>query len=82
LTHADAKQGFANIDDGITIDLSAMNKLQINHAVNTVSVGAGARWQSVYDALDPYSLSVQGGRNGHVGVGGYLLGGIYMLCFP
>ncbi|KAH7072187.1 hypothetical protein BKA63DRAFT_544548 [Paraphoma chrysanthemicola] len=68
-------KGFADIKDGVTIDLSAMNKILLNRADNTVSVGPGARWQSVYDALDPYSISVQGGRNGHVGVGGFLLGG-------
>jgi FAD/FMN-containing dehydrogenase len=70
--------GFADVADGVTIDLSAMNDLVIKRSTNIISVGTGARWQSVYDALDPYNLSVQGGRNGHVGVGGYLLGGMYI----
>lgn len=40
-----------------------------------VKVGAGARWLSVYKALEPLGLAVAGGRNGNVGVGGLLLGG-------
>jgi FAD/FMN-containing dehydrogenase len=52
-----------------------MNEIQFKGTTDVVSVGPGTRWQSVYDALDPYSLSVQGGRNGDVGVGGFLTGG-------
>ena len=54
-----------------------MNSVTFENSANTVSVGPGARWQSVYDALDPYGLSVQGGRNGRVGVGGFLTGGAF-----
>jgi FAD/FMN-containing dehydrogenase len=67
--------GFADIEHGITIDLSRMNSVQLDGSASIVSVGPGARWQKVYDALDPYQLSIQGGRNGIVGVGGFLLGG-------
>jgi FAD/FMN-containing dehydrogenase len=67
--------GFADIEHGITIDLSRMNSVQLDGSASVVSVGPGARWQKVYDALDPYQLSIQGGRNGIVGVGGFLLGG-------
>lgn len=71
--------GFADVEDGITIDLSAMNTVRLKRSVNVVSVGPGARWQSVYNALDPHKISVQGGRNGVVGVGGFLLGGNHFL---
>ncbi|KAJ4985683.1 FAD binding domain-containing protein [Stagonosporopsis vannaccii] len=67
--------GFAGINDGVTIDLRDMSAVQLQQSAGIVSVGAGARWQVVYDALDPYQLSVQGGRNGAVGVGGFLTGG-------
>ncbi|KAH6629582.1 hypothetical protein C7974DRAFT_463535 [Boeremia exigua] len=67
--------GFADIEDGITIDLSNMNEIQLQTPSEVVSVGPGARWQSVYAVLDPYNISIQGGRNGAVGVGGYLTGG-------
>lgn len=67
--------GFASTEDGVTIDLSSINGVELQQATGVVSVGAGSRWQGVYDALDPYQLSVQGGRNGAVGVGGFLTGG-------
>jgi FAD/FMN-containing dehydrogenase len=79
LFHFNMLTGFADVEDGITIDLSAMNELTLKRSPNMISVGPGARWQSVYNALDPYNMSVQGGRNGHVGVGGYLLGGTNAL---
>ncbi|KAH4090377.1 hypothetical protein HBH46_190940 [Parastagonospora nodorum] len=52
-----------------------MDSVQLDQSAGIVSVGPGARWQKVYDALDPYQLSFQGGRNGKVGVAGFLLGG-------
>ncbi len=52
-----------------------MKTIALDTASNIVSVGPGARWQSVYDALEPYGITVQGGRNGNVGVGGFLTGG-------
>jgi hypothetical protein len=38
-------------------------------------VGAGNRWSDVYSRLDPYNVTVVGGRVASVGVGGLLLGG-------
>ncbi|KAJ8118417.1 hypothetical protein OPT61_g610 [Boeremia exigua] len=67
--------GFANIEDGITVDLSAMKAITMDSASGILSVGPGSRWQSVYDLLDPYGIAVQGGRNGDVGIGGFLTGG-------
>ncbi|KAH9878814.1 hypothetical protein J1614_002248 [Plenodomus biglobosus] len=52
-----------------------MNDVELKQSDNIVSVGPGARWQIVYDALEPYNLTVQGGRNGLVGIGGFLTGG-------
>lgn len=74
--------GFAGTEDGVTIDLSNLDAVNLQQSTGVVSVGAGARWQGVYDALDPYQLSVQGGRNGAVGVGGFLTGGIMLLKLP
>jgi FAD/FMN-containing dehydrogenase len=53
--------------------------VQLDPSTSVVSVGAGARSQSVYEALDPYNLSAQVGRNGDVGVGGFLTGGAHSL---
>ncbi|KAF1921645.1 hypothetical protein BDU57DRAFT_584703 [Ampelomyces quisqualis] len=74
--------GFADAADGITIDLSAMNELVLKRSPDSISVGPGARWQIVYEALDPYNISIQGGRNGHVGLGGYLLGVNFEVVLP
>lgn len=72
--HAPAA-GFANIQGGVTIDMTGLNEtvLSSDHAV--VSVGAGAWWLQVYQYLGPFNVSVAGGRNGLVGVGGLTLGG-------
>lgn len=41
----------------------------------TAAVQPGARWGSVYKEIEKYGLSVTGGREGNVGVGGLTLGG-------
>lgn len=71
-THAPAA-GFANIDGGVTIDMTGMSDVTLDGDV--ARVGAGASWLDVYAALDPYRKTVAGGRNGAVGVGGLTLGG-------
>ncbi|KAH8886210.1 FAD-binding domain-containing protein [Thozetella sp. PMI_491] len=72
--HAPAA-GFANIDGGVTIDMSGMNSVSLSSDQSLASVGAGAAWLNVYETLDPFNVSVAGGRNGLVGVGGLLVGG-------
>ncbi|KAL2022651.1 hypothetical protein VTK56DRAFT_4995 [Thermocarpiscus australiensis] len=72
--HAPAA-GFANIDGGITIDMTDLNMTALNPDHSILSVGAGASWPQVYLYLDAFNVSVAGGRNGLVGVGGLTLGG-------
>ena len=67
--------GAANIQDGVTVDLSLMNSVTVSRDSTTASVGSGARWQDVYLRLDAMNISVAGGRVYDVGVGGLLLGG-------
>ncbi|KAL8854847.1 MAG: hypothetical protein Q9221_000353 [Calogaya cf. arnoldii] len=67
--------GAANIQDGVTIDLSQMDRVVVSRNRKLTAVGAGARWQDVYSKLDPMNLSVVGGRVGSVGVSGLTLGG-------
>lgn len=45
----------------------------------TVSVGGGARWQEVHNALEMTDRTIIGGAVGSVGVAGYTLGGGYGL---
>ncbi|KAJ4292866.1 hypothetical protein N0V88_005524 [Collariella sp. IMI 366227] len=65
--HAPAT-GFANIDGGVTIDMTGLNAISLSLDHSVLSVGAGSAWLQVYQFLDPFNLSVAGGRNGKVGV--------------
>lgn len=69
--------GSNNIQDGVTIDLRGLDDISLNGGGrdNAVDIGAGATWDQVYEFLEPYGLSVAGGRAAGVGVGGLSLGG-------
>ena len=55
--------GSANIQDGVTIDLSALNRVSVRVRNRTVvGIGPGARWANVYGVLEPMNLTVAGGR--------------------
>lgn len=73
-THAPAA-GFANINAGVTIDMTSLNSITVNADHTVASIGGGASWLDVYTYLDSLGLAVAGGRNGAVGVGGLTLGG-------
>ena len=67
--------GSANIDNGVTIDLSAIKKVNVSADQTITSVGGGATWGDLYNVLDPMGLSVVGGHVYDVGVAGLTLGG-------
>ncbi|KAL1865059.1 hypothetical protein Daus18300_007406 [Diaporthe australafricana] len=67
--------GAANIQQGVTIDLSKLDGIDLSPDHSTVSVGVGNSWDAVYSLLDGLNLSVAGGRTAGVGVGGLSLGG-------
>jgi hypothetical protein len=67
--------GSNNIGDGVTIDLSHMNRTTYNPSTKVASILPAARWGSVYQTLEPLGRMVAGGRGSTVGVGGFLLGG-------
>ncbi|KAM7213128.1 FAD binding domain containing protein [Rhypophila decipiens] len=69
-----------NVQNGVTIDLARMNSVSYrackpSSKYGFASIGAGARWGDVYSALESQGVMVGGGREGHVGVAGFLLGG-------
>jgi FAD/FMN-containing dehydrogenase len=70
--------GCANIQDGITLDLGLLTGIEVKDN-GTVSIGAGARWGSVYEALDGKKLGVTGSRSSKGGIGGLALSGTF--CF-
>ncbi|KAL2193384.1 FAD linked oxidase-like protein [Corynascus similis CBS 632.67] len=68
---------------GILIDLRRLNDIRVNGPnAKTVTVGPGQRWGDVIAALDPYKVTVIGGRSPSVGVGGLILGGGYFHFSP
>lgn len=73
-----ANRGFNNINDGVTIDMRSLNAVYVDR--NVARVDAGAVWQEVYDAVEPYNLTVLGGRIGVVGVAGLTTGGMSYFC--
>lgn len=67
--------GAANIDGGITIDMRAMNSVVLSDDQKVASIGAGGIWSVIYPQIEPYNLTVAGGRVAGVGLGGFLTGG-------
>lgn len=58
---------------GITLDLALLNSVKLGEG--SISVGAGARWGAVYEALEGMGLGVSGNRSGKGGIGGLALQG-------
>jgi FAD/FMN-containing dehydrogenase len=55
--------------------MTRFNDIVIHEDEDTVEIGAGLTWASVYSYLVPRGLNVVGGRLDGVGVGGLTLGG-------
>lgn len=66
--------GAAATDKGVLIDMSRIDRLEYDEASSVAHIGAGRRWRDVYGHLDPYKVTVVGGRVLDVGVGGLILG--------
>lgn len=62
---------------GVQLSLARFSAVEYDFSTQTARVGAGNLWGRVYAALAPYNVSVVGGRNAGVGVGGLLVGGGY-----
>ena len=60
---------------GVQISLARFNTFKVNTESQTVELGPSLTWDDVYDRLDPYEVTVIGGRIPGVGVGGLILGG-------
>jgi FAD/FMN-containing dehydrogenase len=72
-----AFSGASNIQGGLSIDLGALDSITLNKDQTVVSAGAGNVWVNVYDYLEPYGLSVIGGRVSTIGLGGLTTGGMF-----
>ena len=62
-------------DDGLVIDLGAMDAVHVNPTQRTVQVQAGARWSDVDRATQVHGLATTGGEVSATGVAGLTLGG-------
>jgi len=67
--------GGSDIHNGITIDLGLMKASTYNPQTTIASVQPGPRWADVYTSLESQGAIVAGGRDGDVGIGGFLTGG-------
>jgi FAD/FMN-containing dehydrogenase len=59
--------------DGVLIDVSPLNGVEIGNGA--VTVGAGAKLGRIYDALAPHGVTIAGGCGPTVGIAGLALGG-------
>ena len=67
--------GLGVCDDGLVIDLSAMNGIRVDPAERTARVEGGATWADVDHATHAFGLATPSGIISTTGVGGLTLGG-------
>ncbi|MGL4337702.1 MAG: FAD-binding protein [Turicibacter sp.] len=68
-------EGLSTGDDIIVIDVSGLNKIEINEEQNTVSIQGGVRNRELYEALGEKGYPFPGGGCPTVGVAGFTIGG-------
>lgn len=52
-----------------------MRDVEYDEEIKVAKIEPGQTWAEVYGKLDPYEVTVPGGRTGTVGIGGFLTGG-------
>lgn len=55
--------------------MAQFSQVKYDDTTKTAEVGTGPVWDEVYEALEPYGVTVVGGRVTGVGVAGFTLGG-------
>jgi len=69
--------GHGTVDDGIVLDLAALNAVSVDADSRRVAVGGGATWGQVDAETQRHALAVPGGVFSRTGVAGLALGGGY-----
>jgi FAD/FMN-containing dehydrogenase len=67
--------GLGIVEDGVVIDLSLLNEVQVDPDARTVRVGGGCTWGEVDRATNAHGLATPSGIISTTGVGGLTLGG-------
>ena len=67
--------GLGTCDEGVVIDLSALNEIEVDPQARTVRVGGGSTWGEVDRATNEHGLATPSGIISTTGVGGLTLGG-------
>ncbi|HEX3606997.1 MAG TPA: FAD-binding oxidoreductase [Candidatus Dormibacteraeota bacterium] len=67
--------GLAVGDDGLMIDLSAMNAVSVDPEARRARCGGGATWADLDGTAQLHALGVPGGFISHTGIAGLTLGG-------
>lgn len=62
----------SNVQDGISVSLKTLNEITISTDKQTVAIGPGNTWSTVYSTLEKDGIGVAGGRYPSVGVGGLM----------
>jgi FAD/FMN-containing dehydrogenase len=67
--------GLGIVDDGLVIDLGALDSVRVDPAARTARVGGGALWSQVDRATGEFGLATPAGTIASTGVAGLTLGG-------
>jgi FAD/FMN-containing dehydrogenase len=67
--------GFSTVDNGLVLDLSAMNAVHVDPDRRTVTAQAGCLWSDVDAEAQAFGLAVTGGLVSTTGIAGFTLGG-------
>ncbi|QCW24852.1 FAD-binding oxidoreductase [Lysobacter enzymogenes] len=62
-------------DDGLLLDLAALDRIDVDAAARLAAVQPGASSRQLAQALAPHGLAFPTGHGGDVGLSGFLLGG-------
>jgi FAD/FMN-containing dehydrogenase len=67
--------GLGTVDEGLVLDLGAMNGIRVDPAARTARVDGGALLSDLHHATEPFGLALPSGIISTTGVGGITLGG-------
>lgn len=67
--------GYSTVENGFLIDMSGIDRIEVDPDTRTAVVGAGATWGDLDRATQAYGLMAPGGEVSLTGVAGLTLGG-------